>query len=201
MEYPSNIIKELVDAFVKLPGIGKRTALRMVLSLLKQEEEDVKKLGELVLRMKTDIQFCQKCHTISDNKLCHICSDNNRESNVICIIEDHRDLIAIENTKQFNGLYHVLGGVVSPIDGIGPEDLKIDSFVDRVRKDKPKEVVFALRATMEGDTTMYYISNLLKELNIKVSAISRGISIGGELEFADEVTLGRSIVNRTNYTL
>lgn len=201
MEYPSNIIKELVESFVKLPGIGKRTALRMVLSLLKQDEGDVRKLGDLIIRIKEDIQFCKNCHTISDHEICSICSENSRENTIICVIEDHRDLIAIENTRQFNGLYHVLGGVISPIDGISPDELKIDSLINRIEAQNTQELVFALRATMEGDTTMYYISNLLKDSNVKISAISRGISIGGELEFADEITLGRSIINRTNYSI
>ncbi|MBC8343323.1 MAG: recombination protein RecR [Bacteroidetes bacterium] len=201
MEYPSNIIKELVESFIKLPGIGKRTALRMVLSLLKQDEENVKKLGELIIKIKDDIQFCSNCHTIADGEICTICSDHNRNHKFICVVEDHRDLIAIENTKQFNGLYHVLGGVVSPIDGIGPDDLTIDSLIKRINKQKIQELVFALRATMEGDTTMYYVSNLLQKNNMKISAISRGISIGGELEFADEITLGRSIINRTSYSI
>ncbi|MFC2113714.1 recombination mediator RecR [Bacteroidota bacterium] len=201
MEYPSKIIQDLVNAFVKLPGIGKRSATRMVLSLLKQEDRDVFALGELISRFKKDLKYCQNCHTISDHDLCHICADASRDTGFICVVEDHRDLIAIENTNQFSGQYHVLGGIISPIDGIGPDDLHINSLINRVKQYNPKELVFALRATMEGDATMYYITNLLAGSNLKLSAISRGISIGGDLEFADEITLGRSILNRTDYSI
>jgi recombination protein RecR len=200
MEYPSNIIHELVEKFSKLPGIGKRTSLRMVLNLLKQEEKETLELSDLLIRLKKDIKYCRNCHAISDTDICQICSDEARNQQLICIVEDQKDLIAIENTRQFSGVYHVLGGLISPIDGIGPEKLAIDSLIARIKECEAQELIFALRATMEGDTTMFYISKQIQDQSVKLSAISRGISIGGELEFADEITLGRSIVNRTNYT-
>jgi len=201
MEYPSTIIKELIDQFVKLPGIGKRTALRMVLSLIKFPEEDTQKLGELISNLKTKIKHCKKCNTICDDDYCMICSDRSRDNESVCVVQEHRDLMAIESTGQYRGLYHVLGGLINPLDGIGPSELSIGSLISRVENEKIKEVIFAINATLEGDTTIYYISKELKEKNVKTSVISRGISIGTELEFADEITLGRSIANRTDYQI
>jgi len=201
MEYPSAIIKELIDYFVKFPGIGKRTALRMVLSLIKFPEEDAQKLGELIISLKTRIKKCKKCHTICDSDYCNICIDHSRDKASVCVVQEHRDLMAIENTSQYRGLYHVLGGLINPLDGIGPSELTIEHLLKRVENDHVKEVIFAINATLEGDTTIYYISKELKKMNVKTSVISRGIAIGSELEFADEITLGRSIVNRTDYSI
>jgi len=201
MEYPSVIIKELVEQLVKLPGIGKRTALRMVLSMLKFPEEDTVRLGELISSVKTKIKHCKKCHTICDDEICNICNDNSRDHESVCIVQEHRDLLAIENTGQYRGVYHVLGGLINPLEGIGPSELNITSLLKRLESENIKEVIFALNATMEGDTTIYYISKELKSSGIKTSVISRGISIGTDLEFADEITLGRSIANRTVYNI
>jgi recombination protein RecR len=201
MDFPSKILSDLVNQFTKLPGIGKRTAIRMALYLLKMPADDVEKMGTLLLKLKTDIRYCNKCHNISENETCDICNDSGRDRNLVCVVEDVRDVIAIENTVQYKGHYHVLGGVISPIDGISPENLNIGSLLDRVKKDHPAELVFALRATIEGDTTMLFITRQLEDENIKFSAIARGISIGTDLEFADEITLGRSIQNRTPYAI
>lgn len=201
MEYPSEVIRELVEQLTKLPGIGKRTALRMVLSLLKDKDTEVEKLGELIKNLKTKIKYCQICHTISDDDVCKICSDHQRDKESICVVESHRDLIAIENTGQYRGLYHVLGGLINPLEGTGPDDIHLNSLLLRVERENPKEVIFALSATLEGDTTMYYIGKELNAKNVRTSVISRGISVGGELEFADEITLGRSILQRTPYKI
>jgi len=201
MDYPSKIIGELVGEFSKLPGIGKRTALRMVLNLLKQKNNEVENLGNLIIRLTKDVKYCKYCHTITENDLCEICADPKRDKKCICIVEDHRDLIAIENTQQFKGTFHVLGGLISPIDGIGPENLNIGSLMERIYANDIQEVIFALSATMEGDTTMFYITKQIDKIGIKTSAISRGISVGGELEYADELTLGRSIMNRTPFNM
>lgn len=201
MEYPSNVIRELVEHLTRLPGIGKRSALRMVLSLLKDKDNEVEKLGELIINLKTKIKYCQYCHTISDDEICNICSNHQRDHDSICVVESHRDLIAIENTHQYKGLYHVLGGLINPLEGTGPEDIHLSSLLKRVENGHLREIIFALPATLEGDTTMYYIGKELEGKNIKVSVISRGISVGGELEFADEITLGRSIVLRTPYKI
>mgnify|MGYP001373168485 CR=1 FL=1 len=201
MEYPSEVIRELVEQLTKLPGIGKRTALRMVLSLLKDKDTEVEKLGELIKNLKTKIKYCQICHTISDDDVCKICSDHQRDKESICVVESHRDLIAIENTGQYRGLYHVLGGLINPLEGTGPDDIHLNSLLQRVERENPKEVIFALSATLEGDTTMYYIGKELNAKNVRTSVISRGISVGGELEFADEITLGRSILQRTPYKI
>lgn len=201
MEYPSQIVKQIVENFSRLPGIGQRTATRMVLNLLKQTPEEIDELGNLILKIKTDIRYCEQCNNISDSELCSICGDPGRDKSVICIVEDLRDVIAIENTNQFKGTYHILAGLISPIDGISAEQLNIASLITRVKKDKPAELIFALSATIEGDTTMFFISRQLKEEAIKFSSIARGIAVGGELEYADEITLGRSILNRIPYQL
>lgn len=199
MEFPSKVIEALVDKLTQLPGIGRRTATRMVLNLLKQEDEHVNDLGDLVKSLVTDVHYCEICHNISNDNICEICKDRSRDQETICIVEDLRDILAIEQTNQFRGLYHVLGGVISPIDGINPDDLNFETLFQRLSNGSVKEVIFALSANMEGDTTMFYISKQIKGLDIKTSMISRGIAVGGELEYADEITLGRSITNRTPY--
>jgi recombination protein RecR len=185
-----------VAEFSKLPGIGKKTALRLVLHLLKQETEVTNQFGETLMKMRKEIQFCQNCYNISDGKICSICANTSRQKNVICVVENIRDVIAIENTQQYNGTYHVLGGIISPLDGIGPEQLTIDSLIVRVKKEEVSELIFALNPTIQGDTTIYYIQKKLANMHCKVTTIARGIAFGGELEYADEMTLGKSISNR-----
>lgn len=197
--YSSKLLENAVEAFARLPGIGRKSALRLVLHLLKQSKEDVENFGESIVRLRNEVIYCQKCHNISDSKLCHICGSPSRDPSLVCIVENIRDVIAIENTGRFNGLYHVLGGVISPIDGIGPNDLNISSLIDRIKEDDVKEILLALSTTMEGDTTNYYIYKKIKSTGLKFTTIARGIAIGDELEYADEVTLGRSIINRTLY--
>jgi recombination protein RecR len=180
----------------QLPGIGKRTALRLVLHLLKQPLDQTEALAEALASMRKDIQFCQTCHTISDEEICTICSNSARDASIICVVEDVRDVMAIENTNMFKGVYHVLGGKISPIEGIGPSQLKINSLVDKVKEGRVSEIIFALSSTMEGDTTNFYIYKQLKDFTLKMSTIARGISVGDELEYADEITLGRSLLHR-----
>lgn len=199
MDFSSKYIQNAVDQFATLPGIGKRTALRLVLHLLKQEEQDVVKFSNSFTELMEHITYCGECNNISDTLLCEICSNPNRDTATICVVEDLRDVMAIENTHNFKGLYHVLGGIISPMDGIGPNDLKINSLIDRIDKNEVKEIIFALSATMEGDTTNFYIFKKLKDKDIRFSTIARGVAIGDELEYTDEITLGRSIVNRTPY--
>ncbi|HLG02681.1 MAG TPA: recombination mediator RecR [Bacteroidia bacterium] len=199
MHYPSKLIEEAVEAFAQLPGVGRKTALRYVLHLLRQDEQLVKKFGNTFSRLLDELKYCRSCHNISDLDTCTICSSPKRDHSVVCVVEDVRDVMAIENTQQYTGVYHVLGGIISPMDGIGPNDLQIDSLVTRVAAGHVKEVIMALSTTMEGDTTNFYIFKRLKEYMIPVTTIARGISIGDELEYADEVTLGRSIVNRVPY--
>ncbi|MBC7426502.1 MAG: recombination protein RecR [Bacteroidia bacterium] len=199
MHFSSKTLEIAVNELSGFPGVGKRSALRMVLHLLKRSPEDVKLLSDAIIRLKTDLKQCTECGNASDYDLCAICSSVNRNHALICVVEDLQDVMAIENTAQFNGVYHLLGGLISPIDGIGPETLTIDKLVTRVAKNDAVEVIIALSANMEGDTTMFYISRKLKDSNVKVSVISRGISIGAELDFADEITLGRSIINRIPY--
>ena len=201
MEFSSKLIESAVNEFSKLPGIGKKTALRLVLHLLKQDENFTTEIAQSLTDMRQNIKYCQKCHNISDEEICNICSSHKRDNSIICLVEDTRDVLAIENTSQYNGLYHVLGGIISPIEGIGPDDLTIDSLMERVSASdsEVKEIIFGLSPTMEGDTTAFYISKKVKPLGIKTSTIARGIPIGGELEYADEITLGRSIVSRTAY--
>lgn len=205
MNFPSKLIEDAVNEISRLPGIGKKTALRLTLHLLKQPESFSQSLSQAIVKLRTDIKYCKSCHNISDQEICSICTSHRRDKGIICIVEDIPDVLAIENTAQYNGLYHVLGGVISPIQGIGPEELKIDSLLQRIDNAAPEanvqEVILALSATMEGDTTSFYITRKLKERGIKVSTISRGIPIGGELEFTDEVTLGRSILTRISYNL
>lgn len=205
MNFPSKLIEDAVNEISRLPGIGKKTALRLALYLLKQPEAVSNNLAEAITKLRTEVQYCRICHNISDQEICSVCRGNRRDKSLICVVEDIPDVLAIENTSQYNGLYHVLGGVISPIQGIGPDELKIESLLRRV--DQPEggetvaEIILALPATMEGDTTSFYITRKLKERGIKVSTIARGIPIGGELEYTDEVTLGRSILTRTNYSI
>ncbi len=202
MEYPSKLIEEAVEAISTLPGIGKKTALRLVLHLLKEDEYASIRVAEAITQMRKNTSYCKTCHNISDSELCRICSSTRRDKSIICIVEDTRDVMAVENTSQYTGLYHVLGGVISPLDGIGPEKLKIDQLLNRIKsaEEPVKEVILALSATMEGDTTSFYLSKKISELGeIRVSTIARGIPVGGELEYADEITLGRSILSRTHY--
>lgn len=198
-KYPSRLLENAVNEFAKLPGIGRKSALRMVLHLLRQGQDEVVAFGNSLIQLKKEVRYCKMCHNISDNEVCHICSDQSRDSSVICVVENIRDVMSVENTLQFNGLYHVLGGIISPMDGIGPSDLEIDSLVERVEKEDIVEVILALSTTMEGDTTNFYIFRKLKDKKIKLSTLARGVSIGDELEYTDEVTLGRSLINRVAY--
>ena len=198
--YPSVLLEKAVEEFAKLPGIGRKTAMRLVLYLLRQETTSVEAFGNAMITLKHEVKYCKVCHNISDTDVCRICSNPSRDAAIVCVVENIRDVMAVENTQQFNGLYHVLGGVISPMDGIGPSDLEIDSLVDRVKSGTVQEVILALSSTMEGDTTNFYISRKLADYNVKLTVIARGISIGDELEYTDEVTLGRSIVNRVAFT-
>jgi len=199
-QFSSNLLEEAVNELAKLPGIGKRTAMRMALHLLKQEKSHVSRLGNSIIRMREDIVFCEKCHNISENKICNICASPKRDQSTICVVEDIRDVVAIENTHQFRGVYHVLGGLISPIDGISPSDLQISSLINRIQQEDIKEIIFAFSTTVEGDTTNFYIFKQLAGQKIKLSTLARGVAIGNEIEFADEVTLGRSIIQRLPYT-
>ena len=196
MEFSSKLLEEAVNEMSQLPGIGRRTALRLVLHLLKQPETQTMALSKALLDLKTEVKFCENCHNISDSALCEICSNKNREDQVVCVVEDIRDVMAIENTSQYRGLYHVLGGKISPMDGVGPSQLNIKSLVEKVRNGEIEEIIFALSSTLEGDTTNFYIYKQLEGMKVKTSTIARGIAVGDELEYADEVTLGRSITNR-----
>ena len=196
MNFSSKLLENAVNEVAQLPGIGKRTALRLVLHLLKQPKERTKYLTEALDMLRTDIKLCKNCHNISDVAICEICANKNRDEQFLCVVEDIRDVMAIESTSQFKGLYHVLGGKISPMDGVGPQNLTIDSLVEKVKRGTVKEIIFALSPTMEGDTTNFYIYKQIEGLGIKVSTIARGISVGDELEYADEITLGRSILNR-----
>jgi recombination protein RecR len=199
MEYPSKLIEDAVKAFAKLPGVGNKTALRLVLHLLKTDDESARELGQSIIRLKDEVQYCRLCHNISDGELCSICRDAARDHTVVCLVEDMRDVMAIENTGQYTGTYHILGGLISPMDGVGPENLNVQSLIDRVKEQGVKEVIMAMSTTMEGDTTMFYLSKQLQPLGVTISSISRGIAIGGELEYTDEVTLARSIAERVPY--
>ena len=200
MDFSSKILENAVNEVSRLPGIGKRTALRLVLHLLKQPKESTTYLSEALLHLRNDVKNCEKCFNISDTTLCDICNNVKRNPEIVCVVEDIRDVMAIESTAQFNGLYHVLGGKISPIEGIGPQNLEIESLVDKVGKGEVKELIFALSSTMEGDTTNFYIYKQIERFEIKSSTIARGIAVGDELEYADEVTLGRSIVNRIPFS-
>ena len=199
MKYSSKLIADAVAEFTKLPGIGEKTALRLVLHLLKQDEEKVSYFGTAVMRMRSEIKFCKTCHNVADHDLCEICANPQRDHSTVCLVESLRDVIAIENTNIFRGVYHVLGGVISPIDGVGPDKLNIESLENRVKEGTVKEVIMALSPTIEGDTTIFYVSKKLVPMGVKVTTIARGISFGGELEYADEMTLARSIATRQPY--
>jgi len=199
MNFSSKLLEDAVAEFAKLPGVGQKTALRLVLHLLKQDKAEVDRFSGTVSKLRNEIQFCLTCHNISDHTVCQICSAPKRDRSLVCVVEDTRDVMAIENTNQYNGLYHVLGGLISPMDGIGPSDLEVDTLVERLKQDEVKEIIFALSATMEGDTTIFYLNKRLKPFNTAISTIARGIAFGGELEYVDELTLGRSIATRVPY--
>lgn len=196
MQFPSELLESAVNAFSRLPGIGRKTALRLVLHLLKQEESEVRAFSETIARARTDIRFCRNCHNISDADTCTICTSPLRRQEIVCVVENIRDVIAIESTQQYNGTYHILGGVISPLDGVGPEQLHIEDLLQRVRNGRIEELVFALSPTIQGDTTIYYIQKRLSDTALRITTIARGVAFGGELEFADELTLARSLQNR-----
>ncbi|HHN48719.1 MAG TPA: recombination protein RecR [Bacteroidales bacterium] len=198
-EYSSKLLEQAVDRLSRLPGIGRKTALRLCLHILKSENGEAKQLGEALMRLRDEVCYCKTCHNIADSDLCQICANPRREAELICVVEDIRDVMAIENTSQFKGRYHVLGGIISPIEGIGPSDLNIDSLIQRVQTEKIREIVMALPATIEGDTTIFYIYKKVKDSGVLVTTIARGVAVGDDLEFADEVTLGRSILNRVPF--
>lgn len=200
-DYPSKLLENAVNEFASLPGIGKKTAFRLVMHLLRQNEAEVERFGESIIKLKKEIKYCRICFNISDTDICDICSDRSRDRSLICVVENIRDVIAIENTGQYHGVYHVLGGIISPMDGISPSDLNIDRLEERVKAGDIVEVIFALPTTMEGDTTNYYIYRRLMPYNIKITSLSRGVAIGDELEYTDEITLGRSIINRTPFNI
>jgi recombination protein RecR len=200
MNYPSILIEEAVNELSKFPGIGKKSAVRMVLFLLKQQNTDVERIGNAIIKLKQNIKYCKICFNVSDNEICNICSNQKRDQQTICVVEDLRDVMAIENTNQYHGVYHVLGGLINPIGGVGPDSLNIDSLIARAKTGQLKEIIMALSATVEGDTTVFYLNKKLMETGVKISTISKGIAIGGELEYADEITLGRSIVGRIPYS-
>jgi len=197
--YPSVLLEEAVNEFSKLPGIGKKTALRLVLHLLRQSENQVTTFGNSVIRLKNEVHYCTSCHNISDSELCNICADERRDSRLVCVVENVREVMAVENTGQYNGVFHVLGGLISPMDGVGPSDLEIESLINRVKNKEVEEVLLALSATMEGDTTAFYLFRKLSSFDLKITTIARGIAVGDELEYADEITLGRSILNRIDF--
>jgi recombination protein RecR len=199
MNFSSKLLENAVAEFAKLPGVGQKTALRLVLHLLNQDKQDVEQFSKAISKLRNEIQFCSVCHNISDQSVCEICSSHKRDHSLICVVEDTRDVMAIENTNHYNGIYHVLGGLISPMDGIGPSDLQVDTLVERLKANETKEIIFALSATMEGDTTLFYLHKRVKSFNITISTIARGIAFGGELEYVDEITLGRSIATRVPY--
>ncbi len=196
MQFSSSLLENAVNEFAKLPGIGKKTALRMVLHLLKQDEATTENFSEIIARMRKEIKFCQRCFNVSDADICSICANSMRNQRIICVVENIRDVIAIENTQQFSGTYHILGGIISPLDGIGPDQLQIESLIQRIQKEQTEELIFALSPNIQGDTTIYYIQKKIQNLNCRITTIARGIAFGGELEYADELTLGRSLQNR-----
>lgn len=196
MQFSSQLLENAVNEFAKLPGIGKKTALRLVLHLLKQEQGDVGKFSEVIAKMRSEIKFCQRCYNVADGDICSICANSMRKHDIICVVENIRDVIAIESTQQYNGIYHILGGIISPLDGIGPDQLNIESLIKRVEKEKTEELIFALNPNIQGDTTIYYIQKKIQTSSVRVTTIARGVAFGGELEYADELTLGRSLHNR-----
>jgi recombination protein RecR len=198
-EFPSKLLENAVNEFSSLPGIGRKTAFRLVMNLLRRDSEDVKRFGESIIKLHGEIHYCKICNNISDTEICNICSDDKRDKTVICVVENIQDVMAIENTRQFTGLYHVLGGIISPIDGIGPSDLRIDSLEAKVSTGAIKEIIFALSTTMEGDTTNYYLYKRLSKYDVSLTTLARGVAVGDELEYTDEITLGRAIKNRNPY--
>jgi recombination protein RecR len=196
MQFSSSLLENAVSEFAKLPGIGKKTALRLVLHLLRQNPGDVSNFSEVISRMRSEIKFCQRCYNVADADICSICANSMRKQEIICVVENIRDVIAIESTQQYNGIYHVLGGVISPLDGVGPDQLNIESLINRIGKESTEELIFALNPTIQGDTTIYYIQKKLQSFPLRVTTIARGIAFGGELEYADEMTLARSLQNR-----
>ena len=200
-EFPSRLLENAVNEFASLPGIGRKTAFRLVMNLLRRDAEEVKRFGESIIRLQEEIHYCRICNNISDTEICNICNDHKRERSVICVVENIQDVMAIENTRQFNGLYHVLGGIISPIDGIGPSDLKIDSIEEKVKSGGIKEIILALSTTMEGDTTNYYLFKRLDKYGTYLTTMARGVAVGDELEYTDEITLGRAINNRNSYQI
>jgi recombination protein RecR len=198
-EFPSRLLENAVNEFASLPGVGRKTAFRLVMNLLRRDPEEVRKFGESIIKLHGEIHYCKNCNNISDTEICNICNDETRDKQVICVVENIQDVMAIENTRQFKGLYHVLGGIISPIDGIGPSDLKIDSLEEKVRAGNVNEIIFALSTTMEGDTTNFYLFKRLHKYNTNLTTLARGVAIGDELEYTDEITLGRAINNRNPY--
>ncbi|HPY68064.1 MAG TPA: recombination mediator RecR [Bacteroidales bacterium] len=198
-EYPSRLLENAVNEFSSLPGIGRKTAFRLVMNLLRRNSEDVRKFGESIIKLHEEIHYCRVCNNISDDEICSICDDNKRDKTIICVVENIQDVMAIENTHQFKGVYHVLGGIISPVDGIGPSDLKIDSLEERVQSGGVKEIILALSTTMEGDTTNFYLFKKLSKYNPLITTLARGVAIGDELEYTDEITLGRALNNRNPY--
>jgi recombination protein RecR len=196
MQFSSSLLENAVAEFARLPGIGKKTALRLVLHLLKQNHNDVTRFSEVISKMRNEIKFCQRCFNVADGDICSICANSLRKQEMICVVENIRDVIAIESTQQYNGIYHVLGGVISPLDGIGPDQLNIESLIHRIEKEKTEELIFALNPTIQGDTTIYYIQKKIQPQSLRITTIARGIAFGGELEYADEMTLARSLQNR-----
>ena len=199
MNFPSKLIENAVEELAKLPGVGRKTALRLALHLLKEESEESFLLAEALVKMRTEVKHCKECHNISDTEVCSICANPLRDRSVLCVVSDIRDVIAIENTSQYKGLYHVLGGVISPLEGVGPSDLHIESLLERLPTSEVKEVLLAISPTMEGDTTAFYLTRKLRDSSVRITTIARGVPVGGELEYTDEITLGRSIVERTAY--
>ncbi len=199
MEFPSKRVEEAVEAFAQLPGIGEKTAFRLVVYLLNEEEELTQRITDAIAYMRSDIKFCRICGNVADDEICNICSDEKRDSTVVCVVQDFRDVIAIESTQQYKGTYHVLGGLITPMEGVGPEDINIDSLIERLKTQEIHEVIMALSPTIEGDTTIFYISKQLEKYAVDITTIARGVSFGGELEYADEMTLARSIENRRPY--
>ncbi len=198
-EYPSKLLENAVNEFASLPGIGRKTAFRLVMNLLKRDSEEVKRFGESIIRLHKEIHYCKICHSISDSETCTICCDEKRDRSIVCVVENIQDVMAIENTRQYKGVYHVLGGIISPVDGIGPADLKIDSLEEKVKAGGISEIILALSTTMEGDTTNFYLSKRLNKYNVFLTTLARGVAIGDELEYTDEITLGRAINNRNPY--
>lgn len=198
-EFPSKLLENAVNEFASLPGIGRKTAFRLVMSLLKRDPAEVEKFGETIIRLHREIHYCRICHNISDSEICSICNDEKRDKSLICVVESIQDVMAVENTRQYKGVYHVLGGIISPVDGVGPADLKIDSLEEKVKRGGINEVILALSTTMEGDTTNFYLFKRLNKYNITLSTLARGVAIGDELEYTDEITLGRAINNRNPY--